>query len=89
MKNSNSVGRIFTILFFGALIGGILGEMFGLILPDSVVKEFFLRKFSFGISEPLAVDLNIIVFSISLIFRMNIVSLIGLGFGYYILRYTR
>ena len=89
MKKSNTLGRIFLILFLGALIGGILGELFGFVLPDSVVKEFFLRKFSFGLEQPLAFDLNIITFSIRLVFRMNIVSLIGLGFGYYILRYTR
>jgi len=89
MKKSNTLGRIFLVLFLGALIGGILGELFGFILPDSVVKEFFIRKFSFGLGEPLAFDLNIIAFSVSLVFRMNIVSLIGLGFGYYILRYTR
>ncbi|MCK5521243.1 MAG: DUF4321 domain-containing protein [Candidatus Marinimicrobia bacterium] len=89
MSNSNTMSRIFLVLFLGAIIGGILGEVFGLILPDSVVKEFFLRKFELGVSAPFAVDLHVIAFSLSLVFRMNIVSLIGLGFGYYILRYTR
>ncbi len=89
MKKSNTLGRIFMVLFLGAIIGGILGEIFGLVLPDSVVKEFFLSKLVLGFTEPLAIDLHIIAFSISLVFRMNIISLIGLGFGYYILRYTR
>ena len=89
MNKTNNLGQILLILFLGAVIGGIIGEVFGLILPDSVVKEFFLRKFTFGITEPISVDFNVIAFSFSLLFRLNIVSLIGLGFGYYILRYTR
>jgi hypothetical protein len=73
----------------GAIIGGILGELFGMILPESVVREFLLKKYAFGFTNPLNIDLSIITFSFSLMLRMNVVSLLGIVFGFYILKYTR
>ncbi|MDD3806540.1 MAG: DUF4321 domain-containing protein [Candidatus Marinimicrobia bacterium] len=89
MKQKFSVGKALGILLLGAIIGGIIGELFGMILPESVVKEFLLTKYTFGFTNPLMIDLNIIAFSFSLMFRMNVVSFLGIVFGYYILKYTR
>ncbi|MDK2975914.1 MAG: hypothetical protein PWP06_389 [Candidatus Marinimicrobia bacterium] len=89
MKQKFSVGKALGIILLGAIIGGILGELFGMILPESVVREFLLKKYAFGFTNPLNIDLSIITFSFSLMFRMNVVSLLGIVFGYYILKYTR
>ncbi|MCD6233485.1 MAG: hypothetical protein DRP86_05010 [Candidatus Neomarinimicrobiota bacterium] len=89
MKQKFSVGKALGIILLGAIIGGILGELFGMILPESVVREFLLKKYAFGFTNPLTIDLSIIEFSFSLILRMNVVSLLGIVFGFYILKYTR
>lgn len=89
MKQKFSVGKALGIILLGAIIGGILGELFGMILPESVVREFLLKKYAFGFTNPLNIDLSIITFSFSLMFRMNVVSLLGIVFGFYILKYTR
>jgi hypothetical protein len=89
MKKQKTIAYALGIIILGAMIGGIIGELFGLILPESVVREFFLRKFEFGLDKPFSFDLNVIAFSFSIMLRMNVVSLIGIGFGYYFLRYTR
>lgn len=89
MKQKFSVGKALGIILLGAIIGGILGELFGMILPESVVREFLLKKYAFGFTNPLTIDLSIIKFSFSLILRMNVVSLLGIVFGFYILKYTR
>ncbi len=89
MKQKFSVGKALGILLIGAIIGGILGELFGILLPESVVREFLLKKYAFGFSDPFTFDLSIITLSFSLMLRMNVVSLLGIVFGFYILKYTR
>ena len=40
--NKRTVSLIILGVFTGAIIGGVLGELFGWMLPQGVVKEFFL-----------------------------------------------
>jgi len=89
MRQKYSVGRALGIVLLGAIIGGILGELFGMVLPESVVREFLLKKYELGFTQPFTFDLSIITLSFSIMFRMNVVSLLGIVFGYYILKYTR
>ena len=42
-----SISIIVLILFFGTFIGTLLGELLGWLLPESVVKDFFLRALIF------------------------------------------
>ena len=46
--NKRSISIITLILFFGTLLGTLLGELLAWILPDSVVREFFLRSIEFS-----------------------------------------
>ena len=48
--NKRSIGIIVLVLFFGTLLGTLLGELLGWILPDSVVREFFLRSIDFSLA---------------------------------------
>ncbi|MEA1986260.1 MAG: DUF4321 domain-containing protein [Candidatus Marinimicrobia bacterium] len=86
---SKGVGKVFGIIILGAIIGTVMGEIFTLILPTGVVKDFFLASIPIGIKEPLAVHLHFIDFSFSLMLRINIIGIIGMIFGYYLLRFTR
>ena len=45
-----SIGIVVLILFFGTMLGTLLGEFLGWILPDSVVREFFLRSVDFSLA---------------------------------------
>ena len=40
---------IFLSMFIGALFGGVIGNLFALILPESVVKDFFLTSITFDL----------------------------------------
>ena len=48
MKQKKSVGAVFLILILGALVGTVFGEVIGLILPEGVVKQFFLKSIEPG-----------------------------------------
>lgn len=69
--------NIWILLLFilsGLVIGGLLGELAG--------KVDFLWWLSygqsFGLSSPIALDLNIVQISFGLMFKINIASIIGL-----------
>ena len=67
--NKRAVSVILMILFFGTLFGTLLGEFFGWVLPDSVVREFFLKSVDFNLAglvgnETGVITLDLIMFTI-------------------------
>ncbi|MFQ6604231.1 MAG: DUF4321 domain-containing protein [Fidelibacterota bacterium] len=94
--NKRSVSMIFLILFIGAMVGTIIGQLLGWLLPDSVVRDFFLLGLDFSLgglagSESGVINLNLgfmsIQFGISI--SINFTTIIGLATAYYFLRYFR
>ena len=62
-NNKRSIFIVLIILLFGCIIGTALSQLFSLILPDSVVKQFFLKTTSIGWGNSSGwVDFNIIRF---------------------------
>ncbi len=91
-----SIALITITLFVGAMAGTLTGELLGLILPEGVVKDFFLTGVSFNLGGLIGNDsgvivLDMIMFTIQfgLAIKMNFTSIIGLAGAYYFLRYLR
>lgn len=91
-----SLGLIVLVLFVGTLLGSVLGELLGWILPAGVVKEFFLTSVSFDLAglvgqESGVITLNLVALSIQFGFKftLNFTSIVGLATAYYFLRYFR
>lgn len=94
--NKRSIALIILGLFIGAMIGSLIGELLALILPEGVVKNFFLIGIDFDLggllgndSGVLVIDLLIITFKFGLSIYFNFASLLGLATAYYFLRYFR
>jgi len=81
-----SLGIIFTILFFGAIIGSVLGQLVAFLLPDGVVKDFFLKSITAGF-DPVTINLGIIKMTLGFTFVVNIIGLIGLSAAAYFLKW--
>tara|TARA_B100001250_G_scaffold155379_1_gene133536 strand:- start:462 stop:749 length:288 start_codon:yes stop_codon:yes gene_type:complete len=83
-------------LFVGAVFGGVFGNIFWLILPESVVKDFFLTSINFDLgglvnndTGVIIIDLKVIVLKFGLSMSFNFTSVLGIVIAYYILRYLR
>tara|TARA_B100001094_G_C17769054_1_gene594077 strand:- start:197 stop:484 length:288 start_codon:yes stop_codon:yes gene_type:complete len=83
-------------LFVGAIFGGVFGNIFSLILPEGVVKDFFLTSINFDLgglvgneSGVLIINLKVIILKFGLSMSFNFTSVIGIVIAYYILRYLR
>ena len=48
VNNNRPVLVIFLILFFGCIVGTALSQLLGAILPEGVVKDFFLNSTELG-----------------------------------------
>ena len=91
-----SLSIIMIILFFGTMLGSIFGELIGWILPESVVKEFFLKSINFSLGGLIGdqngvINLNLVMVSIQFGLKLtfNFCSIIGFSAAYYFLRYFR
>ena len=68
----------FSVIFAGMLLGGILGSFIGKIPGLS----FFNTGIEFGMSEPVVLNLMVFELTFGLLFRINIMSLLGATGGY-------
>ena len=82
---------IFFVLLTGMLIGTMLSLLIAFVLPDGVVKEFFLtsKSLGFGAVDNNWIDFGFIRLKMGLFFDISIVSIIGLFVSWYILRYFK
>ena len=96
MKNRD-ISLIALGLLTGAIIGGVIGNLMGWMLPEGVVKDVFLTSFNLDLGSGFAgkengvivIDLKIITLKFGLALSLNFTSVIGLATSYYILRFFR
>ena len=81
-------GVLILIIFLGLLIGSALGEILGFVLPDGVVKNFFLVSINAGI-KPTEIDFNIIKFTFGFLFKLNVVGILGIAIASYMLKWYK
>ncbi len=88
MAKGRGIGFLLTIIVVGVLIGGVIGEIIGLLLPEGVIKEFFIRSVRSSVG-PVTLDLH--AFSITLGFglKLNIISVLGVCLVAYLFRWYR
>ena len=92
--NSNSkrsIGFVFLVLFVGIIISSILAQFLGGILPEGVVKDFFLssRSIGWGIKSDNWVDFFVLRFKTGIFMDVSVVSFLGLIISWYFLRYFK
>ena len=65
--NKRNISLIIVGLFLGAAIGGVIGNIFGWMLPDGVVKEFFLTSLSLDIGGLAGNEMGVLVLDLKII----------------------
>ena len=90
-NQKRSIGFIFLVLFSGIITSSILSQFIGGILPEGVVKDFFLtsRSIGWGIQPDNWVELFVVRFKTGMFIDISVVSLIGMIIAWYYLRYFK
>ena len=65
-------------------MGGVLGEILRVMAPHGTIQSIFATNYFLGITEPLTVDLVLFKFTIGFLFKINLLSLIGMFLGVYL-----
>ena len=90
MNSNRSTIIILLTLLCGCVIGTALSDLFHFILPEGVVKQFFLQSTLIGWGDSNAwIDFNIIKFKTGFYIKVSVISLIGMMISWYFLRYLR
>ena len=90
-KGKRSIFLLFLILFFGAVCGSIISQFVSNVIPDGVVKEFFLssQSFGWGANENNWVDFFVVRFKTGFYVDISVASIIGIVVSWYFLRYFK
>ena len=78
---------VYTITL-GAVLGTLVGEILGFILPEGVVKQFFLLSKTLSVG-PGTLNIIMLHLTLGLSITLNVISLIGIAIAYYLLRWWR
>ena len=75
----------------GCILGTALSMFVGLIIPDGVVKDFFIlsKSFGFGQNANNWLILGPLRLKIGLFFDVSILSILGFLISWYVLRYFK
>ncbi|NLB62755.1 MAG: DUF4321 domain-containing protein [Fibrobacter sp.] len=100
-QSKSSVGRLIVFIILGLVLGGILGETFGLILGkvgelthagfENNIRSVFVGWFlDLGVAnhKPIVIDLYMIKFTLGLGVRFNVASIFGVFLSLYIMKWS-
>ncbi len=71
-------------IFIGGLLGGMLGEILTVFSPSEQIQTIFARSLSPGINPPLTVDLVLIKVTFGFLFKINLLTILGIFLGIYL-----
>tara|TARA_Y100001970_G_scaffold40955_1_gene50493 strand:- start:2587 stop:2859 length:273 start_codon:yes stop_codon:yes gene_type:complete len=89
--HKKSIYFILSVILLGCILSTALSMLIGFVLPDGVVREFFIlsKSFGFGAPEGNWVNLGPLRFKVGLFFDVSILSIFGIFISWYILRYFK
>ena len=80
-----SFGFLLFMIILGMIVGTAIGEAIGLMLPDGVVKSFFLRSVTTSLG-PATVDLVAFTFTLGFSLNVNLMAVLGGVLAIYLFR---
>jgi pimeloyl-ACP methyl ester carboxylesterase len=84
----SGLGKLIVVLVLGLFIGGAVGEALALILPNGVVKTFFVKPVPYSLG-PGTLDLHAFAVTMGLSINVNVMSVLGVVLAIYLLRWFR
>jgi len=86
MARQKSIGVLVVMVILGMILGTAVGEGIGHLLPDGVVKDFFLSAVKTGLG-PTTIDLVAFTFTLGFSLKINVMAVLGVVFATYLFRW--
>ena len=89
--NKKSMSFLFLVFIIGMLLGTVLSLLISTLLPEGVVKDFFLieKSIGWGYHADNWMDFGFFRFKTGLIIDLSILSILGFFVSWYFLRYFK
>ncbi len=71
-------------ILIGGLLGGMLGEILTVFSPSELIHTIFAKSMSPGIDPPMTVDLVLIKITLGFLFKVNLLTVLGIFLGMYL-----
>jgi hypothetical protein len=86
LATKRRIGMIALVFFLGVVLGSVVGEVIGLLLPDgNVIRELFVSGKEFRVG-PAHLDMIVFTFTVGFTLKVNLVSVLGIIVVAFILR---
>ena len=86
MAAKRRIGLVALAFFLGVVLGSVVGELIGLLLPEgNVIRELFISGKEFSVS-PVTVNLIVFTFTVGFSLKVNLISVLGIIFVALLLR---
>ncbi len=86
MHAKRRIGMIALVFFLGVVLGSVVGEVIGLLLPEgNVLRELFVSGKEFRVG-PAHLDMIVFTFTIGFSLKVNLVSVLGIIIVAFMLR---
>ena len=86
MPSKRRIGTVALIFFLGVIVGSVVGEIIGLLLPEgNVFRDLFVSGRDFVV-EPRKIDLIVFTFTVGFSIKVNLVSVLGIAVVGFLLR---
>jgi hypothetical protein len=74
------------LVLLGMVVGAAVGEALREVLPDGVVKRFFVESVAWGLG-PGTLNLVVVTFTVGFSVKVNVMSVLGVVLAAYIFRW--
>ncbi len=78
MAAKRRIGFVALAFFLGVILGSVVGELIGLVLPEgNVIRQLFVSGKEFSVS-PATYDFIVFTFTIGFSLKVNLISVLGI-----------
>lgn len=78
MAAKRRIGLVALVFFLGVIVGSVVGELIGLLLPEgNVMRELFVSGKEFKVG-PLNLDLIVFTLTFGFSLKVNLISVLGI-----------
>ena len=78
MAASRGLGLVVLIVLVGLVVGSLLGELVAGLMPSGIVHDLLTRGPQIGLTPPATLDLRFMALTFGMIFKVNVVGILGI-----------
>lgn len=80
---AKSAGMLLLWVALGGILGGYVGELLGMLVPEGILHDIFVRGFALGLTDPVVLNLKVVVVTFGLKVFLNLFGVLGIVVALY------